>query len=128
MTPGTMIAVGDDGAYLLVPALTLAQLREFQDKLVAVVNANFLNAPPETIEDFIDITFAAVQRNHPDMTREHLADVLDLRAVREILVALLGAGKYVMPEVIDDDAEHEEMQRVAAAALGLRLSGRPADA
>jgi len=48
------------------------------------------------------------------MTREHLADVLDLRAVREILVALLGAGKYVMPEVIEapegTEINEEELQ------------------
>jgi ArsR family metal-binding transcriptional regulator len=131
MTPGAMVSVGDHGTYLLVPALTLPELREFRERLVAVTNANFLNAPPEMIEDFLDITYAAVQRNHPKMTRNQLAEVLDLRAVREILVALLGAGKYVLPEVIDDDGavwETKELKEKIDSALALRFIDRVADA
>jgi hypothetical protein len=127
MTPGAMVSVGDHGTYLLVPALTLPQLREFRERLVAVTNANFLNAPPEMIEDFIDITYAAVQRNHPEMTRVQLAGLLDLRAVREILVALLGAGKYFMPDEPGFGAS-SEVRDAVGRALALGLVDRPADA
>jgi hypothetical protein len=125
MTPGVIIPVGDDGAYLCVPALTFPQLVKHREKLKALVAANFLSIDGGMLLEFVDIAHEAVQRNHPKMTESELFDLLDLRSAQMILVGLLGSGTYVMPAPVADD---EEMQRAAEESYGIRLNGRPADA
>lgn len=124
MTPGAMVPVGDDGGYLCVPALTFPQLAKYRDQLKVITSANFLTVDPETLDVFVSIACAALKRNHPEITPAKLFELLDLRSAQLILIALLGSGKYVMPEVTDD----EEMHRAADEAIGVCFNGRAADA
>jgi hypothetical protein len=81
-------------------------------------------ASQEALDDFVGIAYDAVKRNHPEVGADEFFELLDLRSAQLILIALLGSGKYLMPEVTD----HEEMQRAVAEAIGVRLNGRAADA
>lgn len=125
MTPGAMVPVGDYGGYLCVPALTFPQLAKYRDQLKVITSANFLTVDPETLDHFVGMACDAVKRNHPDVTPVKLFELLDLRSAQLILIALLGgSGKYVMPEVTDD----EEMHRASDEVIGVCFNGRAADA
>ncbi|VVN71660.1 hypothetical protein PS914_02340 [Pseudomonas fluorescens] len=45
-----------------------------------------------SIATVIDATYAALRRNYPDMSREEVAGLLDLRKMREVLNAVMSAS------------------------------------
>jgi hypothetical protein len=123
-----MIEVGDDGGYLCVPALTVQQLRKHREKLKTIMVSNFINADDSVIDDFAAIAYEATVRNHPEMTLSEFFELLDLRVMSRILVALLGGGDYEIPDLGARPGTAEHLKLAVDAALGHRLNGRMPDA
>jgi hypothetical protein len=123
-----MIEVGDDGGYLCVPALTVLQLRKHRDKLKTIIVSNFINADDSVIDDFAAIAYEATVRNHPAMSQEEFFELLDLRVMTKILVALLGGGDYQLPDLGGPDGTAQYVKHAVDVALGYRLDGRMPDA
>jgi len=92
-TPGTAIKVGD--RTLTVPALTLRQFEAMAPKLEALEKIGedpFGALRDGAMGQALDIIHAAVERNHPEITREEMGDLVDMRNLQEFILAATGAS------------------------------------
>ena len=127
MKPGVMIEVGECGQCIYVPALTVKQLRKHRETLTAVIAGNFIQADDNLFEDFAAVAHEVMVANHPGMTQEQFFELLDLRAITQILLALLGNGKYVMPE-LPGKGPFSVLEHADPETLSAVFNGRSADA
>ncbi len=65
---------------LVIPPIAIGYLEQLQER-VSLVNGNTLD--PEQISTIIDTLYIALRRNYPDMTREDVADLVDLGTMTE---------------------------------------------
>ena len=90
MIPGVAVAMG--GQDLIVPPLTLGQLRRLMPKVrqLTEIGASMGEAQ---INVLIDIVTAALQRNYPETTPDKVENLLDLGNASAVLNAVLtGSG------------------------------------
>lgn len=71
---------------LIVPPLSLGALEQLQDRLTDMREDI---ADPEYIGTVIDALHAALQRNYPDITREQVADLVDLSNMQEVMACAM---------------------------------------
>jgi hypothetical protein len=130
MVPGSPVRI-TDGRFLFVPSLTIAELIRHADKLAAFNHfsaGGWLQANAETLDAVLDVIGIAVQKNHPDVRREDLPDLVDIRVAQASIAALLGHGEYMMPPEEEVSVETSKVKEQADRYLGLQLQGRVADA
>lgn len=84
---GTEVEMG--GETFVVPPLNLASLEQLEDRLAAFTGDVF-KAEQRAIA--IDATLAALRRNYPDMTRERLAELLDVGNMARVVAAVMGVS------------------------------------
>ena len=72
------------GTVYTVPPLSLGAVERFQDRLAA-----------PTGSDIIDITLAALKRNYPDLTRDELAEQIDVENVQRVIEAVMQISNLV---------------------------------
>lgn len=92
-TPGTAIVVGN--RTLTVPALTLRQFEAMAPKLKALEQMGddpIAAVQNGALSDALDIIHEAVSRNHPEITRDQLGDLVDLRNLSAFTMAATGAS------------------------------------
>lgn len=90
MIPGVAISMG--GREWTIPPLTLGQLRQLMPKVRELSNTNTQIGEAQ-IGVLVEIVFAALQRNYPDMTLDRVEDLLDLGNAAPVLNAVLtGSG------------------------------------
>ena len=88
--PGVAISIG--GREWTIPPLTLGQLRRLMPKVRELSNLNTQLGETQ-IGVLVEIVFAALQRNYPNITIETVEDLLDLGNAAPILHAVLtGSG------------------------------------
>lgn len=87
--PGVSIQVGE--RTLVVPRLSLRQMQVLREQILRIETKG-ASGIAQQVDDVLDVSFAAVGRNHPDITRDELGDLLDLGNVAQILRAAI-AGK-----------------------------------
>jgi hypothetical protein len=88
--PGVAISMG--GREWTIPPLTLGQLRRLMPKVRELSNINTQIGETQ-IGVLVEIVFAALQRNYPDITIEMVEDLLDLGNAAPVLNAVLtGSG------------------------------------
>jgi hypothetical protein len=86
MIPGIEVDLG--GTVYVVPPLSLASLESLQSRL-----ANYKGGiEPEQIATVLDAAYLAIKRNYPAITREALADVIDVGNMMEVMQAVADAG------------------------------------
>jgi len=90
---GEEVSLG--GTKYTVPALTLGQIRRMKDKIQALATLNPMTADDGNFNDFLDVVHAALGRNYPDLTREQLVDLIDLRNVKPLMQAIVNASGFV---------------------------------
>lgn len=73
---GTWVKMGGRKEYL-IPALSFHALRKSQGAL-AVLNSITGIPTEEQIGGMIDLTYLALARNYPDMTKDEVAELIDL--------------------------------------------------
>lgn len=83
------------GKPLVIPPLALGDLEQLLDGINAVMAGNMDKGGIATV---IDATHAALRRNYPDMERKEVADMLDLRNMRDVLNAVMGASGLEVTE------------------------------
>lgn len=84
MIPGITVTLGDV-AYI-VPPLSLGALESLQDRLASFDTGK---VTPGSVSVVVDATLLALKRNYPDMTREAVANVLDLGNMLEVMQAVM---------------------------------------
>lgn len=75
-----------NGRVLVIPPLSLGALEQLQDRLA---NMREDMGDPEYIGTVIDTVHAALGRNYPDMTREEVADLIDLENMQEAMACAM---------------------------------------
>jgi hypothetical protein len=78
--PGKLIQLG--GVGYVVPAIGLRKVRELLPRLQKLTPGR---ATTEDIDTIVDMVFAALSRNYPDMKKEDLEDLLDLKNCQEVV-------------------------------------------
>lgn len=86
---GTSITLGT--LDLVVPALSVRQYREYRDAIARIAAITDRNPTPEELNDILVVVHAAVSRNHPEITRDQLEDLVDLSNVVPLAMAAVGA-------------------------------------
>lgn len=74
------------GRVLVIPPLSLGAMERLQDRLAGMSDDMF---DPENIGTVIDTVHAALGRNYPDMTREEVADMIDLENMQEAMTCAM---------------------------------------
>lgn len=69
----------------VVPPLPLGALEVFQDRMSTFTGG----MDPESIRFTIDVAHASLKRNYPDLTRDDVAELIDVGNMQEILDAVL---------------------------------------
>ena len=73
------------GKAYVVPPLNLGALEQFQDRLEKFSGG----IDPESVKTVIDVTHAALQRNYPDITRNDIAELIDVGNMSEVMQAVM---------------------------------------
>lgn len=94
---GIEIELGDQR--LVCPPLSLATIEQMRDKLEAMSGADM----KDKVSTVIECAHSALKRNYPDITREEVADGIDLGTMEDVMVAVM------------DVSGAERQRRVAAA-------------
>ena len=92
MIEGTIVKMGE-GEYTIAP-LTFKQLRTLQPKIDLISKMDG-TPTPEQMDAVVDIIHASVTRNHPDVTKDQIDDVLDLGNVQLAMASVMGASGMV---------------------------------
>jgi len=80
------VIVNLSGTDYEVPPLTLGQLERLQDRLAKAAPGSL---DPGTIGTIIEAAHGALLRNYPDMTRERLAEIIDVGNMVEVFQAVM---------------------------------------
>ena len=100
--PGTELVLG--GQKYVVPPLSLGTIEVMTDRL-----QSFGKNGMKDMTTAIDATHAALLRNYPDLSREQVADLLDLGNVAEVMsVVMARAG---LTAKADDTGEAGAVKR-----------------
>lgn len=83
------------GKKLVIPPLSLGDLEQLLERINRVMAGNM---DKDGIATVIDATHAALRRNYPDMGRQEVAELLDLRNMRDVLNEVMGASGLEVTE------------------------------
>jgi hypothetical protein len=83
---GVSFSFGDKT--LVIPPLNLRALEQMQEKIAGFTGQ--VNA--EQVGIVADVTLAALQRNYPEMTRDEVADIIDLGNMMDVMNAVMGVS------------------------------------
>ena len=92
MIEGTIVKMGEV-EYTIAP-LTFKQLRTLQPRIDLISKMDG-TPTPEQMDAVVDIIHASVTRNHPDVTKDQIDDVLDLGNVQLAMASVMGASGMV---------------------------------
>lgn len=83
MIKGVKMELG--GKTYIVPPLSLGAIEMMQDRI-----SNFKgSASMESVGTVIDALHSALSRNYPDITREQVANMVDLGSMQEVMEAVM---------------------------------------
>ncbi|MFH1816650.1 MAG: hypothetical protein ABIK08_04090 [Pseudomonadota bacterium] len=71
---------------LVIPPLSLGAMEQLQERLTGMSDDMF---DPENISTVIDTLHAALGRNYPDMTRDEVANLVDLENMQEAMTCAM---------------------------------------
>lgn len=71
---------------LVIPPLSLGAAERLQNRLTELREGTL---DPESIGTVVDTVHAALLRNYPDMTREEVADLIDLENMQEVMTCAM---------------------------------------
>lgn len=80
-----------DGVSYVVPALSLRSVQALQDRLASYTGG----ADPASVELVLDTVHAALSRNYADISRDLVADSVDMRNMRDMMDAVMGVSGLV---------------------------------
>ena len=74
----------------VVPALTIRLFRRHRATLAGVSALGQRDPTDEEWDALLALVHDALLRNHPDLTRDELEDLLDLRNIGDVMAAITG--------------------------------------
>lgn len=80
------VTVELNGTEYVIPPIALGALEQLQSRIGAF-DGNVQDA--KQISTVIDCAYAAMLRNYPDMTREEVADLIDIGNMNEVFAAVM---------------------------------------
>jgi hypothetical protein len=80
---GILFDFGD--RQLVIPPIKLTDLQQLQDRLAAVKGG----IDGESVTTVIDATHASLKRNYPEMTRDEVADLLDVGNMMDVFTSVM---------------------------------------
>lgn len=80
-----------DGTTLVVPPLNLAAIEVLQDRFKAWDGT----VSPDTVKLVVDVTWMALKRNYPEMTREQVADLIDIGTMQSCMAAVMKVSGFI---------------------------------
>jgi hypothetical protein len=89
----TFNLAGDDYE---IPPLSLGDLERLQDKIAAVKEGSM---DVGTVSTILDATHAALRRNYPDVTREQVADMVDVSNMADVFRAVMDVSGLIRKEI-----------------------------
>jgi len=89
MIPGVEYDFGGGRVYTIAP-LSLGALETLQDRLDQLHTLSSID--PVAVKTVVDATHMALRRNYPDITREEVAELLDVSNIGDVLQCLLDAA------------------------------------
>lgn len=93
----TVVLGGDD---YIVPPLNIKGLRKLGPKLKGLEGLGSSGIPTDQEYDLIvEVVELALRRNYPDLSRETLEDIIDMRNMYEVLGAVMAASGLTKGEV-----------------------------
>lgn len=95
MIPGKEVTL--NGVVYTVAPLAFRQLRELQPKIEGLGDIR-TGMSIEKLDDVIDIVHAALSRNHPEITRDAVLDMVDMGNMPAIMAAVTGVSGLVQGE------------------------------
>lgn len=75
------------GRVLVIPPLTLGALEQMAGKLFGRGDEDVFD--PEYVATVIDAAHAALRRNYPEMTRNEVADLIDIENMQEVMACTM---------------------------------------
>ena len=79
-----------DGTTLTVPPLNLAAIETLQDRFKAWDGT----VSPDTVRLVTDCTYLALKRNYPEMTRDQVAELIDLSTMQACMAAVMKVSGF----------------------------------
>lgn len=93
------------GTKYVFPPLSLGAIEMLQEKITEVtVNAASGNMLTQ-IGSIIDISLASLKRNYPEITREQVADMIDISNIESIFVNIMSTSGMVSTSSSTDGGE-----------------------
>lgn len=80
------VTVELNGTNYVIPPIALGALEQLQER-IGTFDGNVQDA--KQISTVIDCAHAAMRRNYPDMTREEVADLIDIGNMNEVFTAVM---------------------------------------
>lgn len=100
---GVNVTLG--GAEYTVPPLTLGAIRRLMPRINAMSGAKDGTLNGDMLDAISEVAHAALVRNYPEMTRETLDDLIDLKNVQSLTMAIMGASGLVQVKADQGEAE-----------------------
>ncbi|WP_107812814.1 hypothetical protein [Neisseria sicca] len=80
------VTVELNGTNYVIPPIALGALEQLQER-IGTFDGNVQDV--KQISTVIDCAHAAMRRNYPDMTREEVADLIDIGNMNEVFAAVM---------------------------------------
>lgn len=93
------------GEEYIVPPLNFRLLKKFDAEIRSMRDMASSQDPMSELPRMVPVITAALQRNYPDLTEEHVYDLLDLGNYRQVFEAALGVTPELR-ELLDKRLEH----------------------
>jgi len=82
------------GKEYIVPGLSLGQIESMADKIQSIAE-NGDKLSKEMMTTISEISHAALSRNYPAMTLDEVKDMMDMRNMKVVLEAVMGASGFM---------------------------------
>lgn len=122
MIPGIEYDFGGGRVYTL-PPLSMGAMERLQKGLAALSSAEALS--PESITTIVDAAHAALRRNYPAMTRDDVAELVDVGNMFDVVGAVLDVSG--IKRKAQAEAKNPQAQQTPASTLNVTpaLTGQP---
>lgn len=85
---GELVQLGD--REFIVPSLSMKQAKDLWPEILDMDQGITKVNLPEKQSKWLDIVTAAISRNYPDVRREELEELVDLRSIRKLMLIVMG--------------------------------------
>lgn len=109
MVAGIEFTLGDGKKYTIAP-LTLGVLEDYGDALNAIGSLD-----KASVATTIDVAWASLRRNYPEMTREQVRDLIDVENMERVFQACMDVSGLMRKEL---EAAQEAAESGSGEAQG----------